>query len=207
MTKLSNLRSATNLPQLASVLGIKPSNLTYVLYWLQPEQKYQTFTVMKKRGGRRAISAPQPRLKFIQRRLASVLSDIQIELEERHKRQCILAHGFKKGFSIVTNAKEHRNKRYVFNADLKEFFLSINFGRVYGFFTKDRNFALDPRVATVIAQIACFNNQLPQGSPCSPVISNLIAHVMDKAISDVVVDYKSRKAASVISTVTHLRRV
>jgi hypothetical protein len=30
-----------------------------------------------------------------------------------------------------------------------------------------------------IAQIACHNNELPQGSPCSPVISNLIAHVLD----------------------------
>jgi RNA-directed DNA polymerase len=31
----------------------------------------------------------------------------------------------------------------------------------------------------VIAQIACHNNALPQGSPCSPVISNLIAYVLD----------------------------
>jgi hypothetical protein len=34
-------------------------------------------------------------------------------------------------------------------------------------------------VATVLAQIACYENALPQGSPCSPVISNLIAHMLD----------------------------
>ena len=34
-------------------------------------------------------------------------------------------------------------------------------------------------VATVIAQIACYDNKLPQGSPCSPVITNLISHILD----------------------------
>ena len=117
---------------------------------------------------------------MIQTKLASLLLDIHAELElARSPLQCQLAHGFKRKFSIVTNASSHRNKRYVFNADLKDFFPSINFGRVLGFFTKDRNFSLEPKVATVIAQIACHNNQLPQGSPCSPVISNLITHVLD----------------------------
>lgn len=67
----------------------------------------------------------------------------------------------------------------MFNVDLREFFPSINFGRVYGFFLKDRNFELNPKIATIIAQIACHENKLPQGSPCSPVISNLITHILD----------------------------
>lgn len=81
--------------------------------------------------------------------------------------------------SIVTNAKSHRNRHHVFNVDLKDFFNTINFGRVRGFFIKDKNFALHTDVATVIAQISCHENALPQGSPCSPVISNLIGHVLD----------------------------
>ncbi|HET8700960.1 MAG TPA: reverse transcriptase domain-containing protein [Nitrococcus sp.] len=43
----------------------------------------------------------------------------------------------------------------------------------------DRIFSLDPAVATVIAQIACHENALPQGSPCSPVISNFIGNILD----------------------------
>ena len=58
-------------------------------------------------------------------------------------------------------------------------FSVVNFGRVRGFFLKNRDFALQDRVATVIAQIACHENSLPQGSPCSPVISNLVASVLD----------------------------
>ena len=73
----------------------------------------------------------------------------------------------------------HKNKRHVFNVDLKDFFPSLNFGRVRGFFIKNAHFQLEPKVATVIAQIACHDNELPQGSPCSPIISNFIGHLLD----------------------------
>lgn len=180
MTQLSRLRGAKTLPQLARVLGVQPASLSFVLYWLPDQQKYEQYIIPKKGGGWRLITAPKPRLKMIQAKLADLLLDIHVELEQsRSRSQCQLAHGFKRGFSIVTNATAHRNKRFVFNADLKDFFPSINFGRVRGFFQSDNNFSLDPKVATIIAQIACRDNQLPQGSPCSPVISNLIAHILD----------------------------
>ena len=179
-TKLAQLKGAQTLPQLARILGVKPESLSYILYWTPPERKYETFAIPKKGGGWRTITAPKSRLKMIQAKLADLLSEIQAELEKsRTRRHCVLAHGFKENFSIVTNATAHRNKRYVFNADIKDFFPSINFGRVLGFFAKDRNFGLQTNVAIIIAQIACHNNELPQGSPCSPVISNLIAHVLD----------------------------
>ena len=69
------------------------------------------------------------------------------------------------------------------NLDLQDFFGTINFGRVRGFFIKNNNFALRPEIATILAQIACHQNALPQGSPCSPVISNLIGHVLDIRLS------------------------
>lgn len=65
----------------------------------------------------------------------------------------------------------------------KTFFGEINFGRVRGFLIKNKNFCLPEKTATIIAQISCYQNQLPQGSPCSPVISNLIAHSLDIKLS------------------------
>lgn len=52
-----------------------------------------------------------------------------------------------------------------------------------GFLIKDKHFALQAEVATVIAQIACDDNELPQGSPCSPVISNMIGHLLDARLA------------------------
>ena len=65
------------------------------------------------------------------------------------------------------------------NLDLENFFPSFNFGRVRGYFLKDKSFELNTEVATTIAQIACDGTALPQGSPCSPVISELIAQILD----------------------------
>ncbi len=65
------------------------------------------------------------------------------------------------------------------NLDLKDFFPTFNFGRVRGFFIQNNSFKLNEKVATIIAQIACFENMLPQGSPCSPIIADLIAHLLD----------------------------
>ena len=119
---------------------------------------------------------------LVQRRVADILQDCVEEINKVKGLKDQISHGFKRKRSIVSNANKHRRKRYVFNVDLQDFFETINFGRVRGFFISDKNFALDPAVATVLAQIACHNNVLPQGSPCSPVISNLIGHVLDVAL-------------------------
>jgi retron-type reverse transcriptase len=142
--------------------------------------------VPKKSGGDRIIFAPNNRLKLVQSRLGKLLERCQLEVEAKLKvkRKCVLAHGFKTGFSIQTNAINHCGRRWVLNVDLQDFFPSINFGRVYGFFMKNQHYMLNKRVATVISQIACYQNKLPQGSPCSPVISNIIAHLMDIRLNE-----------------------
>ena len=179
MSKLSNLQSASSLRDLAHLLQVKPAKLSYMLYKLPPEAKYQTFEIPKTNGGTRTITAPTDALKVVQQRVSILLQDCLDEINKERKRKDRIAHGFKRKRSIVTNAKQHRHRRHVFHIDLSDFFPSINFGRVRGYFIRNNQFELHDRVATVIAQIACHDNVLPQGSPCSPVISNLIAHVLD----------------------------
>jgi len=184
--KLEQYKKASNLADIAHILGFKPSYISFALYKLPPSEKYHQFEVPKKSGSTRTIDAPAPILKLIQRKLSKDLLLIEQQLEShRAKQKCILSHGFKKDLSIITNGHNHRGRRYVFNVDLKDFFPSINFGRVYGFFTKNRDFELNPKVATVLAQIACHENKLPQGSPCSPVISNLIANILDVRLNEI----------------------
>jgi len=179
MSRLASLKSATSLSDLAKLLDFRPKAVSYILYKEPAATKYRTFEIPKRSGGQRTIKAPIDSLKLLQRRLSDLLQDCVDEINVAKNRKDRAAHGFKRKRSIITNAWRHRRRRWVFNLDLEDFFPSINFGRVRGFLLKNRDFELHADVATVIAQIACHDNSLPQGSPCSPVISNLVAHLLD----------------------------
>ncbi len=177
MSSLEKIKQTNSLRDLANLIGYKPKSLAYIIYKIPNEKKYIEFEIPKKIGGERIIKSPTSRLKKLQQRIADLLNDCLEEILSENKHS--LSHGFRRNHSIISNAQKHVKKRHVFNVDLKDFFPSINFGRVRGFFIKNHHFKLKPKIATILAQIACHNNELPQGSPCSPVISNLIGHLID----------------------------
>jgi hypothetical protein len=184
MLQLKQLKAATTLSELAHLLEVKPGMLSFLLYKKSKASLYTKFDIPKSYGGTREIWAPEKDLKLVQHRLANLLQNCVEEINAHNGhvedgKRFGISHGFKRKHTIMTNARAHVTRRYVFNVDLHDFFGTINFGRVRGFFLKDKNFALHEKVATVLAQIACHENKLPQGSPCSPAISNLIGHTLD----------------------------
>ena len=179
MSVLAKLQAATTLHDVAAILGYQPKALAYLLYKLPPAARYTQFAVPKKSGGVRIINAPQDKLKRLQRHLSKVLYQCREEIETLGPKRASLSHGFRKSHSIITNARPHIKRRFVLNLDIEDFFPSFNFGRVRGFFIQNNAFKLHPNVGTIIAQIACHNNELPQGAPSSPIISDLIAHLLD----------------------------
>jgi RNA-directed DNA polymerase len=186
MSRLHALKSATSLHDVATLLKYRASTFAYVLYIKQ--NKYRSFEIGKRGGGFRTINSPSEDLKLLQKNLSDLLQDCTEEINKARGYKDQLAHGFKRKRSIIDNATKHRRRRYVLNLDLQDFFGTINFGRVRGFFITNRDFALHPKTASLLAQIACHNNVLPQGSPSSPVISNLIANVLDIRLSRLAYD-------------------
>lgn len=180
---LERLKSCKTKFEFARLLQIKVSFLTNVLYRIRPEHQYERFIIKKKSGGDREIFAPTEKLKDIQRRLSDLLYVCQSEIWKTNNITPSLSHGFEKNKTIITNAERHRNKTNVLNIDLEDFFPTFNFGRVRGYFIANQYFNLHPSIATIIAQIACYDGKLPQGSPCSPVISNLICNILDIRLS------------------------
>ncbi|WP_223827902.1 retron Ec67 family RNA-directed DNA polymerase/endonuclease [Bacillus atrophaeus] len=171
---------------LAYFLKIPKSQLSYLLYFKDVNNSYTSFDISKKNGGIRKIKAPTDELKEIQRKLAEAL----YKHREKKQNKNNISHAFKKDKSIITNAKIHRNKRFVLNIDLENYFESFHFGRVRGFFANNKNFLLPMKVATVIAQISCYDGKLPQGAPTSPIISNLISEILDRRIMKIAKKYK-----------------
>lgn len=176
--------------ELADFLKIPRSKLTHLLYVEGTAAHYEIFEVPKKSGGARVICAPSKTLKSIQRKLADVLYEYRETVWRERGIRPSISHGFEKDKSIITNAAAHRNKQFVLNLDLEDFFPSFHFGRVAGFFEKNRDFQMPHEAAVTIAQIACCEGKLPQGAPTSPVIANLICQVLDMRLLETVKKYK-----------------
>lgn len=175
MSSLAKLQSAKSLDDLAAILGYKPAALAYILYHLPTAKKYAAFTIPKRDGKPREILAPTHKLKLLQRRLANVLYLALADIDKAGPPHRQLSHGFAKHLSIVTNANIHRRRRYVLNLDLKDFFPSINFGRVRGIFIKDKRFGLEPKIATLVAQIACHDDVCRKAALARPSSRTLSA--------------------------------
>ena len=157
--------------QVAQLLGVPLRELTWWIWALNESKRYDRFEIARRRGGEtREIDAPIKPIKDLQRRLAGLLASWY--------RPRVQVHGFVAGRSPGTNATPHRRQQWVLRLDLEDFFPSINFGRVPGLFM-GFPFEYPPSVATLLAQLCCHQNRLPQGAPTSPIISNYICRGMD----------------------------
>lgn len=173
----------------AGAMGLSIAHLRWLAFHTETAERphYVSFAIAKKNGKTRQLAAP---LQSMRRAQQWILEHV---LQKSDVHQC--AHGFVSGRSCVTGAEKHVNCNLVVNADLKDFFPTINVFRVMGLF---RSFGYSPAVATIFAllvtecprQEIIFGGQklhvatgprgLPQGACTSPMISNLIARNLDR---------------------------
>jgi retron-type reverse transcriptase len=182
----------TSPAEVAKTLGLAIGKLRWLCHHNDAVTKphYVYFEIPKKSGGTRLLSAPHDHLAKAQQWIFdNVLQKLPLEAP---------AHGFVKGRSTVTNAKEHIGQGIVINLDLSDFFPSIGFGRVRGLF---ESLGYSPAVATVFALlctepprrkviydgitywVAIADRGLPQGACTSPAISNLVSRKLDRRLS------------------------
>lgn len=177
------LKTSNSIQHVANAFEIPVGQLIFLLK--SKEEFYQSFEIPKKSGSTRRIDAPKRGMAILQAKLKSFI--------EAHYRPRSNVYGFIKGSDkgIKANAANHRNKNFVINLDLEDFFGSITFRRVRGVFI-NAPFHLDPKVATILANICTFNDSLPQGACTSPVLSNLCSVQLDKKMNKIAKDFRLR---------------
>ena len=142
---------------------------------------YVDFTIPKKSGGQRKISAPVKPLKAIQTALNIVLQSIFVPDEH--------ATGFVLEKSVKDNAMIHVGQTCIFNTDLENFFPSITKLMVRRALHRELGDRLQSNeVINIICRICTVPDSsgvevLPQGAPTSPVLSNIVLKSLDKDMS------------------------
>ena len=168
----------------ADILDVDEKTLIYYLYRYTNEtgnSLYKTYSIVKRTGGKRIIAAPIEQLKYLQLKVKKYLETIYKPRE--------YIFGFVNGRNIVGNAQKHVNTRFILNIDIENYFNTIKFWRVRGALI-GQPYCMGKEAATVIAQIACMNSCLPQGSPCSPIIANIVSAPLDTALFRVAKKHK-----------------
>jgi retron-type reverse transcriptase len=176
---------------LAAALGFTIPQLRWLAFHAEVATRihYVHFTVPKKSGGARTLSAPHRKLADAQRWiLDNILNQLAVEPP---------VQGFRKGSSTVTNARPHCRQAVVVNLDLENFFPTVVFPRVRSVFHR---LGYSPSVATILALLCteCPRQQvkydgksywvatgprgLPQGACTSPALSNQVARRLDKRL-------------------------
>ena len=167
---------------LAAFWGIPASQIAYYAFGIDKDSAYRTFSIARRHGQPRLIEAPSRTLKYIQR----IMHESLTRMYNPHP----AVHGFTPNRSVATNARVHLHQRYVLNIDLADFFPSITRQRVFGRLAA-RPYELQPGVANVIASLATNRyGQLPQGSPSSPVIANMVTAELDTDLAHLCGEYR-----------------
>lgn len=142
---------------------------------------YVDFTIPKKSGGQRKISAPVKPLKAIQSAINILLQSIFVPDEH--------ATGFVLEKSIKDNALIHVGQSCIFNIDLENFFPSITKLMVRHALHRELGNKLQSNeVVNIICRICTVPDNsgievLPQGAPTSPILSNIVLKSLDKDMS------------------------
>ena len=179
--------------ELAEFLGIEYKKLRFLAYHrdVVETDNYFRYKIPKRSGGIRQIAAPKSTLKRSQRVILDKI--LSLILASNY------AHGFLIGKSVVTGANAHpKQPALVINMDMENFFPTITFERIRGMI---HSFGYSGHISSLIAMLCSYCERipievkgkikyvattrriLPQGSPASPMITNIICRRLDKRLN------------------------
>ena len=158
------------LENLADLLHLSGDGLAHIIKY----KKYRSFKIKKRSGGYRQICAPNFQLKVLQK---WILTNIL----EKEKISSSATAFIKNCNGIKQNALIHKNNKFIFEIDLKDFYPSISDYMVKKMFL---DLGYSKFESNILSSICTYKKELPQGGITSPYISNLVFKNLDEKIEE-----------------------
>lgn len=148
----------------------KKLNILYAIA-NNPEKYYTTKYINKCDGTKRKLLVPNNYLKRIQH---NILNNCLYGLSVSS-----YVKSYQRGISLKDNAYPHQNKKIILKMDIKDYFTSITFEELYKVLP---NTIFPQSIKVLLLKLCTYNDYLPQGSPTSPMLSNLVLKNFDNYI-------------------------
>ncbi len=168
---------------------------TEVLRAQERSTLYETFHIPKKSGGLRRIDAPKPELMNALRNLKTIFE------EDFHALYHTSAFAYVKNRCTVDAVKRHQknNSKWFGKLDLHDFFGSTTLDYVIKMFSMVFPFSEIVKVPNGEAELrkaldlAFLNGGLPQGTPLSPLITNVMMIPVDHKLANAFRDFDKQR--------------
>jgi hypothetical protein len=158
-------------------LLIKPS---FFLQFLSNKKLFYREIIIYQHNKKRVLQEPILELKYIQKYILHKI--LYSSIQDYKFDQCVT--GFMKKKSILTNAKQHLNKKALIKMDIKDFFSSISRTMIYNIFKRYNKFSYE--YAYILSHLVTYTDSLPQGAPTSPFLANVCANGIDFRINKLI---------------------
>ncbi len=160
--------------KLCSIIGYKPLIVeqlidkldNYYKEWVEQKTDNKTGDFKKYKDGTIKKRIIRPSLKELKTIQANIKNKILVPIILP---DCV--HGGVKKRSNISNAKPHQGNKYQFTTDLQEFYPNINSQRVYDTLL---SLKFSPHYAHWLTKLTTWKYELPQGTPTSTHIANLV---------------------------------
>ena len=160
--------------KLCADIGYDPTKLKYIIEnidefyneWFEKKKDKKKGGFKKYKDGtekKRVIRPSYKELKLVQKKIKNKIL-VPIKLPKH-------IHGGVKKRSNISNAKPHQGNKYQFTTDLQNYYPGIKHSQIYNMFLK---LGYSNHYSNFLTKLTSWKYELPQGTPTSTHISNLV---------------------------------
>jgi len=158
--------------QLATLLQTPLHVLSGVLEWVDEDYEELILLDPRKPGKERKVVSPKGKVRRLQRQFYERILLPNLD-------RSLYSHGGVPGRNILTNVRPHLGQRFIFTADICDFYPSVHHQRIFKLFIGQ---GCSAGIAHLCTRLCTYKHRLEQGLLTSPILADHMLRPVDERI-------------------------